>query len=257
MVLIKGIALICIILMYLLHRASSDNYTSANINIEETLKYNFVSIVLHLFTKRIMEIRNRIITGATELFFKYGIKTITMDDLSKSLAISKKTLYLYFQDKNELVCSVTDNYLKGNQKTFDKITADSKDPVEEVLNISEHMKLMFQNVNPSILFETQKYYPNAFAIYQKHKEECIRTTLVKNIEWGKNLGLYRKEIDQNIISVLRLEQIQMGFNTAIFPHGVYNLAKVQLQFIDHFLHGICTIKGHKLINKYKQISEEE
>ncbi|MFN6945209.1 MAG: TetR/AcrR family transcriptional regulator [Cytophagaceae bacterium] len=204
-----------------------------------------------------MEVQSRIVEGATELFFRYGLKSITMDDIAKHLGVSKKTIYQFFSDKNQLVCEVTRNYLSYSEKSFEDISEKSMDPVDEILKISEHVKVMFQNMNPSVLYEAQKYYPQAYAIFMEHKESCIRCSLMKNLEQGIELGLYRKDIDLNIISKLRLEQVQMAFNPLIFPSPEYDLAQVQVQFIDHYLHGICTLKGHKLINQYKHISEEE
>ena len=49
----------------------------------------------------------------------------------------------------------------------------------------------------------------------------------------------------------------MGFNPSLFPHDKFKMLDVQLAMTEHFLYGICTLKGHKLINKYKQITEEE
>ena len=54
-----------------------------------------------------------------------------------------------------------------------------------------------------------------------------------------------------------MEEIEMGFNPAIFPASVHPILDVQIAMVEHFLYGVCTLKGHKLINKLKQINEEE
>lgn len=112
-------------------------------------------------------------------------------------------------------------------------------------------------MNPSVLFEVQKYYPRAFELFTEHKEKCIYAMLAENLKKGIEKGLYRKELNVEIITVLRMEQVQMALNPEVFPPGKYTLQEIQLQFIEHFLFGICTLKGHKLINKYKQINEED
>jgi hypothetical protein len=57
---------------------------------------------------------------------------------------------------------------------------------------------------------------------------------------------------------MRLEQMDLIFNnSSAYTNGKYGLAQVMAELTEHFLFGICTLKGHKLINKYKEIIEEE
>ena len=79
----------------------------------------------------------------------------------------------------------------------------------------------------------------------------------KNLKKGIAQGLYRSEIDTKIMARLRIEEVDLAMNPAVFPPDKFNLTVVQVALLDHFLHGILTIKGHKLINKYKQVIEEE
>jgi len=88
------------------------------------------------------------------------------------------------------------------------------------------------------------------------KEACIINSLSENFKWGISMGFYRTQMNIDILSRLRMEQVEWGFNPRIFKDGKH-FAEVQMQLLDHFLYGICTLKGHKLINKYKQIQEEE
>ncbi|MFM7727612.1 MAG: hypothetical protein ACKO7B_12980, partial [Flavobacteriales bacterium] len=74
---------------------------------------------------------------------------------------------------------------------------------------------------------------------------------------GIRSGLYRKDIDVKILARLRLEEVEMGYNPKTYPPSRFNIPDVQLALLDHFLHGIVTIKGHRLINRYKHIQEEE
>lgn len=204
-----------------------------------------------------MELKDRILIGALDHFFRFGVRNVTMDDLAKKLGISKKTIYQYFKDKNELVCSVTTFHLQEHERQLREISDIAADPVDEMLKICEHIKGVFQNVNPTLLYEVEKFFPKAWVIYVEHKKSCVHDSMVKNLEQGIEQGLYRKEIDVEIMAKLRMEEIQLAFNPQIFQPGEFNPASVQVQFMDHFLHGICTLKGHKLINKYRHIIEEE
>ena len=78
-----------------------------------------------------------------------------------------------------------------------------------------------------------------------------------NLRKGISQGLYRRDINIPVIARLRIEEVEMGMNPEMFPSQQFRLADVQIALFDHFLHGITTLKGHRLINKYKQITEEE
>ena len=76
------------------------------------------------------------------------------------------------------------------------------------------------------------------------------------MKWGMDMGYYRPDINVEVLSRLRMEEVEWGFDPKVFKEKVH-LDEIQVQLIEHFLYGICTLKGHKLINKYKQIQEEE
>ena len=78
-----------------------------------------------------------------------------------------------------------------------------------------------------------------------------------SLKRGMKEGFVRKDINTKIIARLRMEEVEMGFNPELFPPNKFKIIDVQLALLDHFLHGVCTLKGHKLINKHKQVTEEE
>jgi AcrR family transcriptional regulator len=204
-----------------------------------------------------METKDRILQGAEELFFKYGIKSITMDDIAKHLAISKKTIYQYFSDKNELVETLMTVKLKEDECEFKQIQQDADNMVVEVFNMMKHMGVMFSKVNPNIFYDLQKYHPNAWKQFKNFKQDTMAKMVESSLERGMREGLVRPDLNAKILSRLRIEEVEMGFNSEIFPPDKFKMLEVQITMIDHFLYGICTLKGHKLINKYKQVTEEE
>ncbi len=204
-----------------------------------------------------MKTKERILKGAEELFFKYGIKSITMDDISKHLAISKKTIYMYFEDKNEVVETLMRARLKFDECEMNQTTKESKNVIEEFFRIMKHIDSMFSQMNPNLFYDLQKYHPDSWKLFKNFKEECIERTVENSIKRGIKEGLVRSDIDTKIIARMRMETLEMGLNPEMFPPDKFKILDVQLALLDHFLHGICTLKGHKLINKYKEISEDE
>jgi len=202
------------------------------------------------------DIKNRIISGAESLFLAYGVKSITMDEVAKKLGVSKKTIYQHVSDKDELVTLAVKSSMENQESQVDLIHATAKDPIDEVLKLSEYMRGLFSNMNPFLLMEIQRYYPKAYESYLSFKEACIINSLSENLKWGIAMGYYRSNINIDILSRLRMEEVEWGFNPRIFKEGKY-FSDVQIQLLEHFLYGICTLKGHKLINKYQEIQEEE
>lgn len=204
-----------------------------------------------------MKTKDRILKGAEELFFKYGIKSITMDDISKHLAISKKTIYHYFKDKNEVVETLMKARLQMDACEIDETAKESKNVIEEVFRIMKHMSAMFSQMNPNLFYDLQKYHPESWKLFKKFKEECVERMVEESIRKGIKDGFVRSDINTKVIARMRMETLEMGLNPEIFPPDKFKIVDVQLALLDHFLHGICTIKGHKLINKYKELTEEE
>lgn len=204
-----------------------------------------------------MEARERILEAAQELFFRFGIKSVTMDDIAKHLAISKKTIYQYFEDKDQIVVTLTREDLLNHQKQFKSVQEEASNPIEEIMEMMKHVATIFSQMNPNVFYDMQKYHPQAWQKFREFKENCILQLVEENLKRGIKEGLYRSDFNPRIIAKVRIEQIEMGINPAVFPPDKFNISEVQVCLMDHFLHGIATLKGHKLINKYKQLNEDE
>lgn len=197
-----------------------------------------------------------IIKGADELFTKYGLRSVTMDDIAKRVGISKKTIYQLFEDKDALVEIIVKQKLEEQYLAMQEIAKTYTNPIEEVLKMSEYIRTAMTNLHPSVVYDMQKFFPKSYENYNAHIDCCFKESFSNNIEKGIAMGLYRPNINADILSKLRMVQIEIGFNPEIFPPTKYKLQDIQVEFIMHFLHGICTIKGHKMINKFCQINEE-
>ena len=204
-----------------------------------------------------METKVRIIKSAEELFLRYGIKSITMDDIAKHLGMSKKTIYRFFNDKDEVVHSLIQDKIKKDERLLGCMADESKNVVDEVFHIMKHMSAVFGSINPNVFYDLQKYHPKSWKLFMDFKEKFISTMVERSLENGKKQKLIRVDLNSKILARLRIQEIEMGFNPTVFPPDKFKLVDVQLALTEHFLYGVCTLKGHKLINKYKEIIEEE
>ena len=199
-----------------------------------------------------MGTKERILLGAQELFFRFGIRSITMDDIAKHLGMSKKTIYQFYKDKDEVVHSLMQMKLKEDEKDFGAIHNNASNIVDEVFGMMQCMSQIFSQINPTIFYDMQKYHTNTWKLFKDFKTKFILGLVEKTVAKGIKDGLVRADVNPKIMARLRIEEIEMGFNPAVFPTEQFKLLEVQLAMVEHFLYGICTLKGHKLIDKYKK-----
>jgi AcrR family transcriptional regulator len=219
--------------------------------VSETLVTLKVSIVLRQIFK-IMSVKERIQTKAHELFMQFGIRSVSMDDIANSLGMSKKTLYQYFADKDELVDAVVDTHITIMQTDCTGCHKVATDAVHEIFLTMENIIEQLSNMNPMVLNDLEKFHFRAYRRFAEHKNKFLVKIIRENIEWGKKEELYRADIDVDVLSKFRLESMMIPFNVSVFPPGKYNLAEISAIIIEHFIYGLATVKGHKLIQKYKQ-----
>jgi hypothetical protein len=108
------------------------------------------------------------------------------------------------------------------------------------------------NMNPMVLNDMAKFHFKAYQRFKEHKDKFLAKIIRENIEWGKREELYRPDINTDVMSKFRLESMMIPFNISVFPPGRYNLAVISGQIIEHFIYGLVTIKGHRLIMKYNE-----
>ena len=182
---------------------------------------------------------------------KYGARSVTMDDIARELSVSKKTIYQYYKDKDEIVTLSSKMHIEEEKSEFDEIFESSHDAIEEMFKISRCIRNIVSEVNPSLIFDLQKYHKKAWDLYLDYKNEYIRSSLIRNLKKGIEEGYYRNDIDIDIIATYRVEQVEMGFNDRIFPRTKFDLTEVQMQLFNHFLHGLFTDKGRELYKNYQ------
>jgi TetR/AcrR family transcriptional regulator, cholesterol catabolism regulator len=201
------------------------------------------------------DIKDKILNGTEELFMRYGVRSISMDDIARHLSVSKKTLYQHFADKDDLVENVTRQMLEQNFKECERIRNGAGNPIEELATISLWMKKSMEEINPTMLFDLQKFHTKAWNIWLEFKNKFIHEEVIRNLTTGIDLGFIRP-VNKEIMGILRVEFVQMGFNQDIFPREKFNLAEVQSQIFDHFVFGLVTEKGRKLYLKYKEHNQQ-
>ncbi|MCB0708912.1 MAG: TetR/AcrR family transcriptional regulator [Chitinophagaceae bacterium] len=204
-----------------------------------------------------LDTKQRIKQAATELVMQYGIRSVSMDDIATNLGISKKTIYLYFKDKDELVDEIVDDIIVNNRYECNADRGRAENAIHEIFLVMDMMAEMFTAMNPGILFDMQKYHPATYRKFLKHKNEFLYNVCRENLERGKQEELYRPDLAVDILCRYRVETMFIPFNPDFHQSLKYNLAKIEEEIIIHFLFGLVSIKGYKLVMKYWQQRESK
>ncbi len=161
--------------------------------IKETIETKIVSGVEYL------DLRERIIQSASQEILKYGFRKFTIDDLASNLGISKKTIYKYFNSKNEIISSVLDNYLEMDMSTRGELLAASTGTAEK---LQAMLSSSLQTIVPTwLLAELQQYFPEEWdkcdSVVQSQKVQIINI-----FKEGIQSGELRPEIDPALLDVV-------------------------------------------------------
>jgi len=207
---------------------------------------------LPAFFKEVMQIKERIQQKAAELFKRYGIRSVTMDEIAGQLGISKKTIYQFYSDKETLVKDIFREMTDQNKQKCTYFKDIAENAIHEQYLSSDSAQEIFNNMNTSVLFDLNRFHPNVFAEFEKFKKQFLFNSIKENIVRGIKEGLFRKDIDVTIITWLRLEMISGVFHNEEVINGKTKPNQFENEMKDFFFFFICTEKGLSYISKYKQ-----
>jgi AcrR family transcriptional regulator len=195
----------------------------------------------------------RLIADAAKVFWTYGIKSVTMDDLATRLGISKKTLYQCVKDKNDLVGQVLQCMARESTCEVTHGLDRETNAIDELFAIANRVSKRLRDIHPSIHFDLEKYHPEAFHAWRQGKRAEIFASMVANLQRGIKEGLYRKDLDVHVITTLHIARFDLVFNGELFPPDQFNLEEVQREMFRYHIRGIASPKGVEyLVKKVKR-----
>ena len=192
-----------------------------------------------------------ILEKVSVLYRKYGIKSVTMDDAAQELGISKKTLYQFVKDKTELVEKVVGHTRHCNFSTMKKIKGSSGNAIEELIEVSQRVNALMKDHSPSYEYDLKKYYPDIYRNLMSARRKLMYDSMLANIRKGKKEGIYRKELNEEIISKLHLLRVETLKSSEIFKEEEIHSAKFFLELFVYHIHGLATSKGLEVLYKNK------
>ena len=199
--------------------------------------------------------KEKIITKAVDLFLNLGFKSVTMDDIANEMGISKKTIYVHFNNKTELVEAVTFSLFEKISTAIDSICDGLKNPIEEIYDIKMFVMQHLKNEKTSPQYQLKKYYPEIFNRLRIKQFDKMHISVKESLQKGVDTFVFRKNIDVDFISRMYFNGMTGIKDEAIFPKSLFKMNYLMESYLEYHLRAIVTDKGMNIL--YNFINEPE
>ncbi|MFA7226459.1 MAG: TetR/AcrR family transcriptional regulator [Dysgonamonadaceae bacterium] len=202
-----------------------------------------------------MDIKDRIIQQAGRLFFQYGVKSTSMDEVASSLGISKRTIYENFRDKEDLLLSYLKQVCEDRKKTVQELMERFDNVVEVFLHIMEiHKTATFANIK--FYEDIYRYYPNVDA-FLKEESHKANEFFVQFLKKGVEQGVIRENLNIEVVAFLVEESTSIYMRASHIDKFPFSFSELISTVMVNFIRGISTEKGIKIVDKYLEKQQIE
>lgn len=205
-----------------------------------------------------MEVQERILRTAAKLFMELGVRSVSMDDVAKSLSMSKKTIYKHYQDKDQLVFDTISMHISEMENNISQIMSSEANPVLQIAKIADFVLEMNKNVHPSVLFDLQKFYPESYTHLIEHRNRFALQSVNQNLQKGIESGLFRVDMHRGRVARIYMCLIFSMFQNTLFDgEEIRNFREEYIETIKYHLHAVTTEKGKNLFRKISWLNFEK
>lgn len=196
-----------------------------------------------------------IICKARELFFSHGVKSVSMDDISRGAAVSKKTIYKSFKDKNQLVEWLVEDLIEGFKERTYECRKHANNPIEEVFLFTAMAADVVANMSASFFYELRKFFPGIWSRIEAYQKNALLPFITENLKQGINEEVYRADINIPFTADIRLQQILTVLDVRTLTEKLRQSHKL-MHLTEFYLHAIATPMGKRIIIKYLKADNE-
>ncbi|MCB0792568.1 MAG: TetR/AcrR family transcriptional regulator [Flavobacteriales bacterium] len=191
----------------------------------------------------------QIIDQAGKVFMRLGIRSVNMDDIAQHLRISKKTLYQYVKDKNDLVSRAVELICTHHRTSINAICERGMNAIDENFEIAKFLAAQLSQMHPSIHFDLQKYHAEAWDLLDRTEKADIERCVTLNMQKGIGEGLYRADLNIPVIAKIYIARFDATFDGELFPASEYNFQDVIWEMFRYHIRGIASDKGLKYLER--------
>jgi len=202
---------------------------------------------LHLCPMNDKELQ--ILRQARDVFMRFGLRSVTMDDVCREIGISKKTLYLYVTDKADLIQKILELDIQDDQVLTCNAENTQLQAIDELLAIQTMVQKKINSIHSSILYDLKKYYPETWAMMNSHRETFVVNAIEQNIVRGQQQGLYRTDLHTAVIAKIYAHRMELVFDPVFFEGSGIAPAEIYAEAMRYHIRGIATHKGIQYLEK--------
>lgn len=204
-----------------------------------------------------MDLKQQILTKSEELFLRYGLKSVTMDDIARELGVSKKTLYQYVVNKTDLIEQIFQQSFEEKRRIMRQIEEDAQNAIDELLNIAKYIVQEIRKLSPTVVYDLNKYYKTTWMQMESLHKQHIYGVIKKNVEKGIEQGLYRSDLHPDVIAKLYVGNTLLITEEDNFSEQSYNMELVFRECFTYHIHGIASPEGLQLLEQYIKAAEQK
>lgn len=200
-----------------------------------------------------MDIKEKIISQSLLLFINRGVRSVNMDDVSSNLGISKKTLYLYVNNKSDLVFQTFSLQCHDLKHSLSSICSQDKNAIDELFEMDEKIYLLFKSIHVSLISELKKYYLESWELIEDFKTNFLLNLIETNIKKGIRQNLYRQDLNSNVISKIFINRCESLVDGQIYVDSDIGLREVLKEHRTYHVRGIASLKGTQHLEEKLEI----
>ncbi len=193
-----------------------------------------------------------IIIESARLFRQYGVRSVSMEDIARGLGVSKKTLYVHVQNKNELVEKILDYSCQRQVALLERVTDKGTNAIDALLEMSQLINEEMELFTPAVTFDLQKYYPETFRKHMEKSQKFAYDAVYQNLKQGMKQGLYREEINPEVVATLYINKIEDMHDPDFYSKNNITFEMIFETMFENHVRGIANQKGIEYFEKRKK-----
>lgn len=202
-----------------------------------------------MFASEMEEKEKEFLQKSLDIFTRFGIKSVTMADMARHLGCSKKTIYNFVKDKNDLVRSCLSLHTCIEQDAIEGICSQDQNAIDEMFQIGSFISTMLKEMHPSIQYDLEKYHSEVYAEMKEEHHEHVYECMLRNLNKGIKEGLYREDLNAAVIAKLYVKKMDILFDVEVFPRSEFSFKEVYAVLFRYHILGVASPKGAKYLAK--------
>ena len=194
-----------------------------------------------------MEDHKLFLRKVSQLFIENGAKSLTMDDIAKSFGISKKTLYIKYKNKEELIEEVLQFKLEEIISRLKYLDQTVENAIERMFCRDEEIDNVAYSNNTVLIKQLMKYYPTIFNKHMIKFADKFSEVLVHNIEKGRAQGYYRDNFDAEVYSKLFFQLLMSLEESLYVDTTILDKVHYKRELMSMYMNAITNEKGKQIL----------